>query len=78
MPNGSLPPHRPLRRTLIAGAGIVGFAFLGAVVIYFATAGLLYLRSNICHGNESSTWCREANIAELPDIFKRKNQNDHK
>jgi hypothetical protein len=75
MPNGSLPPHRPLRRTLIAGAGVVGLAFLGAVVIYFATAGLLYVRSNICRGNESAGWCRVANIAELPDIFKRKNQS---
>jgi hypothetical protein len=37
-----------------------------ALVLYLATAGLLYLRSNVCHGNGSFTWCREANIAELP------------
>ena len=46
MQTPSPPPHRPLGRTLIAGAGVIGFAFLGAVVLYFATVGLLYLRSN--------------------------------
>ena len=77
MSNGS-PPHRPLGRTLIAGSAVIGLAFLGAVVLYLATVGLLYLRSNICHGNESFTWCREANMAELPDVLKLKNQNDDK
>jgi hypothetical protein len=77
MPNGSPPPHRPLARTLTAGAGVVGFAFLGAVILYLATAGLLYLRGNICHGNGSFTWCREANIAEFP-VLKHENQIDHK
>jgi hypothetical protein len=70
--NGSPPPHRPLGRTLIAAAGVIGFAFLGAVVLYFATASLLYLRSDFCDGSKSSIWCRKANIAEL------KVQNDRK
>ena len=37
MSTPSPPPHRPLGRTLIAAAGVIGFAFLGAVVLYFAT-----------------------------------------
>jgi len=41
------PPHRPLRQTLPAAAGVIGFALLGAIVLYFATEGLLYLRSNV-------------------------------
>jgi hypothetical protein len=53
-----VPQHNPLRKTLAYGAAVIGFAALGGVVIYFATAGLLYLRGNICHGNESFTWCR--------------------
>jgi hypothetical protein len=48
-----------------------------AVILYLATAGLLYLRGNICHGNGSFTWCREANIAEFP-VLKDENQIDHK
>jgi hypothetical protein len=76
--NSTPPPHRPIGRTLTAAAGVIGFAFLGAVVLYFATAGLLHLRSNICHGSRSFTWCREANIAELPDVLKDKDQNNHK
>jgi hypothetical protein len=35
------------------------------------------LRGNICHGNESLTWCREANVAGNADIPKSKNQNAH-
>lgn len=46
MPNSSPPPHRPLGRTLAAAAGVIGFAFLSAVVLYFATEGLLYFRGN--------------------------------
>jgi hypothetical protein len=76
MPNGSPPPHRPLGRTLTAVAGVIGLAFLGAVVVYFATAGLLYLRSDFCDGGGSSIWCRKANIAKLPDLLK--GQNAHK
>jgi hypothetical protein len=66
MQTPSPPSHRPLGRTLIAATGVIGFTFLGAVVLYFATDGLLHLRSYICHGNRSFTWCHEANIAELP------------
>lgn len=76
--NGSPPPHRPLGRTLTAAAGVIGFVFLGAVVLYFTTAGLLYLRNDICHRNRSFTWCREANIADLPDVLKDKDQNNHR
>jgi hypothetical protein len=50
----SPPPHRPLRQTLVAATGVIGFAFLGAVVLYFATVGVLYLRSNFCDGSRSS------------------------
>jgi hypothetical protein len=70
--DASPPPRRPLGRTLTAAAGVIGLAFLGAVALYFATAGLLHLRSSICHGRRSFTWCREANIAEKPDVAKDK------
>jgi hypothetical protein len=50
---------------------VIGIAALGAVVLYFATVGLLYLRSNFCDGNGSSIWCRDANFAKLPDLLKR-------
>jgi hypothetical protein len=76
MSNGP-PPHNPLGRTLIAGAGVIGFAFMGAVVLFFATVGLLYLRRNICHGDRSSIWCSEANIASL-HLLKDKDQSAHK
>ena len=36
MQTPSPPPHRPLGRTLIAGAVVIGFAFLGDVDLYFA------------------------------------------
>jgi hypothetical protein len=62
----SPPPHRPLRLTLVAATGVIGFAFLGAVVLYLATMGLLYLRDNFCDGRGSSIWCRDANITKLP------------
>jgi len=39
--------HRPLRQTLVAGAGVIAFALVGAVVLYFATEGILLLWSNI-------------------------------
>jgi hypothetical protein len=51
---------------------VIGFAALNAVVLYFATVGILYLRSNFCGGRGPSIWCRDANIAEL------KAQNDRK
>jgi hypothetical protein len=62
----SPPPHRPLRLTLIAASGVIGLTFLGAVVLYLATVGLLYLRDNFCDGRGSSIWCRNADIAKLP------------
>jgi hypothetical protein len=62
----SPPPHKPLRQTLVAATGVIGFAFLGAVVLYLATVGVLYLRSNLCDGSRSSIWCRDADIAKLP------------
>jgi len=40
------PPHRPHGQTLLAAAGVIGFAFAGSVVLYFATAGLLYFFHN--------------------------------
>ena len=33
---------------------MIGFAALGGVVVYFFTAGLLYLRSNFCIASELS------------------------
>jgi hypothetical protein len=59
-----VPQHNPLRKSLAYGAAVMGFAALGAVVLYFATAGILYLRSNFCDGSGSSTWCRDANISK--------------
>jgi len=76
MSTPSPPPHRPLGRTLIAAAGVIGFAFLGAVVLYFATVGLL--SSNFCDGSGSSIWCRDANITKLTDLLKDKDHNAHK
>jgi hypothetical protein len=38
---------RPLGRTLLAAAGVIGVTFVGAVILYFATAGLLLLWSHI-------------------------------
>jgi hypothetical protein len=61
-----VPPHNPLRKTLAYGAAVIGFAVLGSVIVYFFTAGLLYLRSNLCAASGSSAWCRDANIAKLP------------
>ena len=50
---------------------MIGFATLGGVIVYFFTAGLLYLRSNLCDASGSSAWCRDANIAKLPtDILR--------
>jgi len=39
--------HRPLRQTLLAGIAVIGFALFGAVVLYFATEGILLLRADI-------------------------------
>jgi hypothetical protein len=61
-----LPQHNPLRKTLAYGAAVIGFAAICGVVVYFFTAGLLYLRSNLCDASGSSAWCRDANIAKLP------------
>jgi hypothetical protein len=30
----------------VAAAAVIGFALLGAAILYFATEGLLYLRSH--------------------------------
>ena len=38
---------RPLGQTLLAGAGVIGFALVGAIVLYFATEGILLLWSDI-------------------------------
>jgi hypothetical protein len=38
---------RPLGQTLLAAAGVIGLTFAGAVVLYFATAGLLLLWSHL-------------------------------
>jgi hypothetical protein len=73
-----VPQHNPLRKSLAYGAAVIGFAALAAVVLYLATMGLLYLRSDICNGHRSFIWCREANIAELPAVLKDKDQNVHK
>jgi len=37
---------RPLRQTLVAAAAVISFALVCAVIIYFLTEGLLFLRSN--------------------------------
>jgi hypothetical protein len=57
---------------------VIGFAALRAVVLYFAPVGILYLHSNFCDGSGSSIWCRDANIAKLPDVLRDKNQNVQK
>jgi hypothetical protein len=48
------------------GSRVIGFAFLGAVVLYFAAVGVLYLRNNFCDGSRSSIWCRDADMTKLP------------
>jgi hypothetical protein len=73
-----VPQHNPFRKTLAYGIAVIGFAAVGAVVLYFATVGILYLRINFCDGVGSSIWCRDANIAELPNWLKDKNQNAQK
>jgi hypothetical protein len=38
---------RPLGRTLLAAAGVIGVTFAGAVFLYFVTQGLLLLWNHI-------------------------------
>jgi hypothetical protein len=38
---------RPLGQTLLAAAGVIGVTFAGAVILYFATTGLLLLWNHI-------------------------------
>jgi len=47
-------------------AVMIGVAALGAIVLYFATVGLLNLRNNFCDDGGSSIWCRDTNITKLP------------
>ena len=65
-----VPQHNPFRKTLAYSAVVIGVAALGAVVLYFATVGLLYLRSNFCGGSRSSIWCHDANITR-PNAHKQ-------
>jgi hypothetical protein len=41
------PQPRPLRQILPAGAAVIGFALVGATVLYLVTEGLLLLRADI-------------------------------
>jgi hypothetical protein len=41
------PQHNPLRKSLAYGAAVIGFAALNAVVLFFATGVILYLRNNM-------------------------------
>jgi len=45
-------------QTLVAAAMVIGFAALGAVILYFVTEGLLYLRSN-------TSWQQLASVFHL-------------
>jgi len=45
-------------QTLVAAAVVIGFAALGAVILYFITEGLLYLRSN-------TSWQQLASVFHL-------------
>lgn len=38
---GPPPPHRSLWRALLAGGAVIGFAMLGAFIIYLVTLPLL-------------------------------------
>jgi len=73
-----VPQHNPIRKTLAYSAAVIGFAVLCAVVLYFATVGLIYLRSNFCGGSGSSIWCHDANITRLTDLLKDNDHNAHK
>jgi hypothetical protein len=39
-------PHRPLWQTLLAGGGVIGFALLGAFILYLITIPLLWWRDD--------------------------------
>jgi hypothetical protein len=42
------PPHRPLGRTLLLGGAVIGFAILGAFILYLVTTPLLWWREDYC------------------------------
>jgi len=41
-------PHRPLRQTLLLGGAVIGFALVGAFILYLVTILLLWLRDDYC------------------------------
>jgi hypothetical protein len=55
------PPHRSLWRTLIAGAAVIGFAALGAVILYLVTVPLVWWKNDYCLSLRASpdnpAWC---------------------
>ena len=50
---GPPPPHRSLWRALLAGGAVIGFAILGAFILYLVTIPLLWLRDDYCHSQSS-------------------------
>jgi len=38
------PPHRPFGRTLLLGGAVIGFAMLGAFILYLITAVMVERR----------------------------------
>ena len=50
---GPPPPHRSLWRALLAGGAVIGFAMLGAFILYLVTIPLLWLRDDYCHSQSS-------------------------
>lgn len=45
------PPRRPLWRVLLTGGAVLGFALLGAVILYLVTIPLLWWRDDYCRGS---------------------------
>jgi hypothetical protein len=54
-------PNRPLWRTLLGGCGVIGFALLGAFILYLVTVPLVWWRDDYCHslapGPDNPAWC---------------------
>jgi len=49
------PPHGPLGRSLLLGGAVIGFAMLGAVILYLITVLVLWLRDDYCQSLANGT-----------------------